>query len=131
MESIKLKQMLKYNYFLSQWFAGKKHEKVIVGTAFLFLNQVSFLFLALFLFLNKFVPLKLSPEKFTWIVMLVGLIIMYGFQNKVQARVRENNYGKDYNSLSIKQVNKNRMIALFLLVLPFILCFAVAFLFYR
>ena len=126
-----MEDMLRYNFYLSKWFAGKKQDKVISGTSFLFLNQVSFLFLAAYLIVLKFLPFTLSPKLSTGVVMLVILFVMYGLQKRVQTKVRENKYDKDFNSLTTKAIYKNRLIALLLFVLPFILCFIVAILFYR
>ena len=131
METVIIKNMLRYNFYLSKWFAGKKQDKIIPGAAFLFLNQVIFLFLATFLVTDKFLPFTLSPEIFTGIAMLVVLFIMYGLQKRVEARVRENKYDKDFNTLTTKEIYKNRLIALLLFVLPFILCFIVAIFLYR
>lgn len=126
-----MEDMLRYNFYLSKWFAGKKQDKVISGTSFLFLNQVSFLFLAAYLLALKFLPFTLSPKLSTGVVMLVILFVMYGLQKTVQAKVRENKYDKDFNTLTTKAIYKNRLIALLLFVLPVILCFIVAILFYR
>jgi uncharacterized membrane protein len=131
METLIMEDMLRYNFYLSKWFTGKKQDNVIPGTAFLFLNQVSLLFLAVFLIVDKFLPFTLSPKIFTGILILVVLFIMYGLQKTVQAKVRENKYDKDYNSLTKKAIYKNRLIALLLFILPFILCFIIAILFYR
>jgi uncharacterized membrane protein len=92
---------------------------------------VSFLFLATYLIALKFLPITLSPKLSTGVVMLVILFVMYGLQKTVQAKVRENKYDKDFNALTTKAIYKNRLIALLLFVLPFILCFIVAILFYR
>jgi hypothetical protein len=123
--------MLRYNFYLSKWFAGKKQDLVIQGTAFLFLNQVILLFLATFLIADRFLPFTLSPEVFTGVSMLVVLFTMYGLQKPVQAKVRENKYDKDFNTLTTKAIYINRLIALLFFVLPFRLCFIVAILFYR
>ena len=104
--------MLIYNFYLSKWFAGKKEDKIIPFTAFLLLNQVSLLFLAAFLIVDKFLPFTLSPEIFIGITMLVVLFVMYGLQKRVQARVRENKYDKDFNTLTTKAIYRNRSIAL-------------------
>ena len=126
-----MKDMLRYNFYLSKWFAGMKQDKVISGTSFLFLNQVSFLFLAAFLIAIKFLPYKLSPKIVVCAGMVVISFIMYGLQKTVQAKVRENKYDKDFNTLTTTAIYKNRLIALVLFVLPFILCFIVLILFYR
>lgn len=131
MGTLIIDDMLRYNFYLSKWFAGKKQDKIISGTSFLFLNQVSFLFLTAFLIAIKFLPFTLSPKISTGLVMLVVLFVMYGLPKRVQARVRENKYDKGFNALTTKEVYKNRSIALFLFVVPFILCFIVAILFYR
>ena len=125
-----MKEILKYNFYLSKWFAGKKQDKIIPGTAFLFLNQVSLLFLAVFLVVDKFLPFTLSPEIFTGITMLVVLFVMYGLQKRVQTKVQENKYDKGYNVLTKREIYKKRLIALLLFVMPFILCFIVAILFW-
>ena len=126
-----MKDMLRYNFYLSKWFAGMKQDKVISGTSFLFLNQVSFLFLAAFLIAIKFLRYKLSPKIVVCAGMVVISFIMYGLQKTVQAKVRENKYDKDFNTLTTTAIYKNRLIALVLFVLPFILCFIVLILFYR
>ncbi len=130
METLIMKNLLRYNFYLSKWFAGKKEDKIIPGTAFLFLNQVSLLFLASFLIADKLLPFTLSHEIFTVVAILVGLFVMYGLQNRVQARVLENRYDRDFSALTTNEIYKNRLIALLLFVLPFILCFIVAILFY-
>lgn len=126
-----MKEILKYDFYLSKWFAGKKQDKIIPGASFLFLNQVSFLFLATFLFVVKLLPFTLSPKISTGVAMLVVLFVMYGLQNRVQTKVQENKYDKGYNVLTKKEIYKNRLIAVLLFVMPFILCFIVAILFYR
>lgn len=131
METAIMKEILKYDFYLSKWFAGKKQDKIIPGASFLFLNQVSFLFLATFLFVVKLLPFTLSPKISTGVAMLVVLFVMYGLQNRVQTKVQENKYDKGYNVLTKKEIYKNRLIAVLLFVMPFILCFIVAILFYR
>lgn len=131
METVIMKEILKYDFYLSKWFAGKKQDKIIPGASFLFLNQVSFLFLAAFLYVVKILPFTLSPKISTVVAMLVVLFLMYGLHKKVQAKVQENNYNEGYNFLTTKEIYKSRLIALLLFVMPFILCFIVAILFYR
>jgi hypothetical protein len=131
METAIMKEILKYDFYLSKWFAGKKQDKIIPGASFLFLNQVSFLFLATFLFVVKLLPFTLSPKISTGVAMLVVLFVMYGLQNRVQTKVQENKYDKGYNVLTKREIYKNRLIAVLLFVMPFILCFIVAILFYR
>jgi len=131
METLIMKNMLRYNFYLSKWFAGKKQDKIIPGTSFLFLNQVSLLFLAAFLIIDKFLPFTLTPEIFTGVAMVVVLFIMYGLQKRVQTSVRENKYDKDYDALTTKEIRINRLVALLLFVIPFILCFIIAIMFYR
>jgi hypothetical protein len=130
METVIMKEILKYNFYLSKWFAGKKQDKIIPGASFLFLNQVSFLFLAAFLFVVKLLPFTLSPKISTGVAMLVVLFVMYGLQKRVQTKVQENKYDKGYNVLTKREIYKKRLIALFLFVMPFILCFIVAILFW-
>ena len=108
MEALIMEEMLRYNFYLSKWFAGKKQDKIIPGTSFLFLNQVSFLVLAAFLIAIKFLPFTLSPKISAGIVMLVVLFVMYGLQKRVQTRVRENKYDEGYNALTTKEIYKNR-----------------------
>lgn len=131
MGAIIMEKMLRYNFYLSKWFAGKKDDKIIPGTAFLFLNQVSLLFLATCLVIDKFLPFTISPEIFTGLTILVVLFMMYGLQKRVQARVRQNKYEETYKSLTKKDIYINRLVALVLFTMPFILCFIVAILFYR
>lgn len=123
--------MLRYNFYLSKWLAGSKQDKIIPGTAFLFLNQVSFLFLDAFLISDKFLPFTLSPEIFTGLTMLIVFCIIFGLQKRVQLRIIESKYDKDFSNLTTKEIYKSRLIALLLFVLPFILCFIVAILLYR
>ena len=121
-----MNDMLRYNFYLSKWFAGKKQDKIISGTAFLFLNQVSLLFLTTFLIIDKFIPLKLTPEMFTAIVMLATFIIMYCFQKPVQNYLRKRDYIMDLDRFSEKEIYFKRMLALLFFVSPFILCFLIA-----
>ncbi len=125
-----MNKILKYDFYLSKWFVGKKQDRIIPGTAFLFLNQVSFLFLAAFLISMKFLPFSLSPKISAGVIMLIILFVMYGFQKRVEARVRKCNYDNGYNSLSKQEIYIYRLIALLLFIIPFILCFIVAILFY-
>jgi len=125
-----MENILKYNFYLSKWFAGKNHDKIISGTSFLFLNQVSFLILTAFLISVKILPFAISPKISTGVVMIVILFLMYGLQRRVQVKVLENKFDKSYNSLTTKEIFKGRLIGLFLFVLPIILCFIVAMLFY-
>lgn len=108
MGAVIMREMLRYNFYLSKLFAGKKEDKIIPGTAFLFLNQVSFLFLAAFLIVIKFLPFALSPKISTGVVMLVLSLVMYGLQKKVQARVYENKYEKTYKALTTKEIYINK-----------------------
>jgi len=126
-----MREVLRYNFYLSKWFAGKKQDKIVSGTAFLFLSQISFLFVSLYLIAISILQITVSPKIATVIGMIVMLVIMYGFPKSVQARVREHKYEKGYNTLTTKEIYVNRIIALFLFALPFLLCFVVLILFYR
>lgn len=126
-----MEDILKYNFYLSKWFAGKKQDKIISGTAFLFLSQISFLFVALYLVTISVLQITVSPKIATVICMIVLLVIMYGFPKSIQARVRENKYEKGYNNLTAKEIYIKRTIALILFAMPFFLCFTVLVLFYR
>lgn len=131
MVTVIIEDMLRYNFYLSKWFAGKRQDKIISGTAFLFLSQISFLFVAFYLAIISVLHIRVSPKITTVICMIVLLGIMYGFPKSIQARVHEKKYDKDFNTLTTKAIYKNRLIALLLFVLPFFLCFAVLVLFYR
>ena len=102
MGALIMKEMLRYNFYLSKWFAGKKEDKIIPGTAFLFLSQISFLFVALYLIAISVLQITVSPKIATVICMIVMLAIMYGFPKSVQARVREHKFEKSYNILTTK-----------------------------
>lgn len=122
--------MLKYNFFLSKWFTGKKQDKTISGTAFLFLIQISFLFIDVFLISMKLLSFTLSPIIATGIVMLVIYFIMFGLQKRMETKVLEQKYEKKFYTLKANEICKNRLIAFILFVTPFILCFIIIVLLY-
>lgn len=131
METVNLKDMLKFSFYLSKWFSGQKQDKIIPGASFLFLTQVSFLFIAALLCVYKLLPTEIEPAIVAAVSMLFVSFIMYGLQKEVQKRVRKNNYNQNYKTLTTKQIFITRVVALVIFIIPFMLCFAVAILFYR
>ena len=121
-----INELLRYNFYLSKWFAGKKHDKIIPGTSFLFLNQISFIFLSVYLFLVKFLPFKLHTYIFVGLIMLGTSFIMFGLQKRMELRVRENNYDKEFKKLTNQEIYKNRSIGLLIFIASFSVIFIVA-----
>jgi Ca2+/Na+ antiporter len=109
---------------LAEWFSKTK-KTIIPGTAFLFLNKVSFLLAALYCIILPILPFKLKAEVF--ITMLCGLIllVMYGLQGSIEAMVRDLNYSKEYTKLNITSKKVRRTLGLALFICCFILMFVI------
>jgi hypothetical protein len=112
-----MKKILEYNYCLAKWFAGNKKDKVISGTVFLFLNQLCFLILALFLFVNSISPFIISAENAALMIMFIFAIIMFGSQKYFEKKVSKNAY--EYKKTTQGNIYLKRLIALLLFTAPF------------
>lgn len=112
-----VKYILRLDYTLSKWFAGKrKNEKVIPGTAFLFLNKVVFVGLIIVGVIIR----KVGDTN--WVVAIGAiftLVIMKGFQRRAESMIRRINMEVEYKSLNRNQIYQRRFMAL----LIFIICF--------
>ncbi len=120
-----IEKTLKLDYGLSVWFS-KTRKTIIPGTAFLFLNKVSFLLSALYFIILPILPFKLKAEVF--LTMLGGLIllVMYGLKGYFEARVIDLNYSKEYAQLNSTSKKLRRTVGLILFIGCFILMFVIA-----
>jgi len=116
-----MRYFLVIDYILSSWFS-KTRDKIVPGTAFLFLNKVVFIWASIFFGFTGLFKIKIGVELYVGILVLVGAIIMYGFQNKLENFIRELAYEKKIKS-SKQELLKGRLLGLLYFGSCFILIF--------
>jgi hypothetical protein len=111
--------MLKLDFVLSKWFAGKrKTENVVPGLTYLFLSKVIYIGeVFVFLFL-KLIGVK-EPIFMAFGIMIYSLLVILIGRSPVEQTVRNPVFEKYYKSLSKSQVYVKRTIALFTLIASF------------
>lgn len=110
--------ILKIDYTLSRWFS-KTSDKIVPGTAFLFLNKVSFVW-GMILFILS-IPLGLNNNiiLFVGIAVLGALIIMYGLQKPMERYIEREGFHSYYKNLSKRNKVLHRLIGLLSLFISF------------
>ena len=127
-----MKYILKYNFYLSHWFAGKKQKDIYAkGTAFLFLNQVCFLLGAILLLVNHFIGRTIfTPWSFAIFIMFLCILIFYSFQKGIELQVIGYCFESDFEQFTSSKIYFNRFIGLIYFWLPFFLNFVIVFYYY-
>lgn len=113
-----MESIIKIDYVLSRWFS-KTDDKIVPGTAFLFLNQLSFCWGILYFILSITLELNKNINLFVGIPVLGVLIIMYGLQRPMENYVFKKNFHLGYNVLPRKSIVFYRVIGLLLMFLSF------------
>lgn len=90
---------LKFDYVLSAWFSKTK-DKIVPGTAFLFLNKVVFLWTVILILLSPLLHLRERIEIFVGIQIVGAALIMYGFQKSVEFIIQKGNFKRENKQLS-------------------------------
>ena len=67
-----IKNLIKVDYILSSWFSNT-HNKLIPGTAFLFLNKVVFLWVSIFFFSTSFSQKEINIEIYVSVRLLFNI----------------------------------------------------------
>jgi hypothetical protein len=120
-----INSILKLDYSLSDWFS-KTNQTIVKGAAFFFLNKVTFLLAALYFSLLPILPFHLDIIAAVGILCGLALLILYGYQSKVESGVNNLNYSKEYAKLSHKEKVIQRLYASLLFIICFIFMFVVA-----
>lgn len=115
-----VKYLLKLDYVLSKWFAGKHKEDIVIpGTAFLFLNKVSFIVIIIVSAIIRVIGIYKRINLVVAIGVICTLIIMKGLQRSVERRVRKSKVEIAYKTMSKNQINQRRVLALLFLAISF------------
>lgn len=121
-----LKVFLKYDFALATWFVPKKNTGIEPVISHLFLTKVSFIFLAIYCTLIKYLPVKLSIEVFVTGILLGTGLIMYSMQKIVARWVREYGLKKEYKTITKKKRGMRNAIGLFLMFFVYLAAFYIA-----
>lgn len=124
-----LQNIIKIDYTLSAWFS-KTSDKVIPGTAFLFLNKVVFLWTSLIILLMSLLKSTFSIQIWVSIVVSGALLIMYGFQKKIEHYVKNLSLNKSHSKQTKDQLRKDRILGLLLFCSSFFMIFLMVILFH-
>lgn len=124
-----IQNIIKVDYVLSAWFS-KTSDKVIPGTAFLFLNKVVFLWTSIFFVVTGLLPIEISMKFYIGILVVGGVIIIYGFQKKTERYVESLDLKKKYSKLPKEKVKRNRLLGLVFFSGSFMLIFLMVVLFH-
>jgi len=122
--------MLIQSLYLSQWFAGKNKKVILSGTSFLFLTQISFILVSLYLVIIKLCALNIAPKMSALFVVVCVSFIMFGFRNYIERKIIKKGL---LNTLYFKKHHhfKYRIFPLTIFVLSYLSVFVVAIIFYR
>jgi len=125
---IMLKTLLKYSYYLSKWFSSSQ-EKVVPGTSFLFLTQISYIAASFYSFIVSILPFEMTNVIITIGVMGLAAVIMIGLQKRTEKYIYSNKklFEIDYK----KNIYWNRFFGLLFLVVIFFLSIACMIFFLR
>ena len=111
-----LRNILKYDYCLAEWFVPKKRVMGIEPmVSFLFLTKVSFAFFAFYFTFISYLPFRPASEIVITILVGVVLFIMCGFHNAVARSVKKYELRKEYKCLTKGERRKRNAIGLFLM----------------
>lgn len=120
MNAIKMKYFFSIDYVLSLWFS-RSRDKIIPGTAFLFLNKVVFIWASIFFAVTGILGIHMHIGLYVGILVLVGGIIMYGFQKKLENLIRKMNFEKEDG---LKEgASKRRLLGILYFTLSFLMMF--------
>ena len=125
-----VKYFLKFDYVLSVWFPKTK-DKIVPGTAFLFLNKVVFLWAIILFLLSPILNLKEEIEVFVGIQIVGAALIMFGFQKPVELIIHKGNFKQEYKQLTKRKINQGKLLALGYLIIFFVLVFIAGILSFR
>jgi hypothetical protein len=115
------------DYALSLWFSPTI-DKVIPGTAFLFLNKVVFVWASVFFSVTGILNLQMKIGFYVGILVSVGALIMYGFQKKMEVVIRAMSLEND--QITKRMIVWNRILGLFYFAASFLLIFLVVSIFH-
>lgn len=122
-KNINMKYFLSIDYVLSSWFS-RTPDKIIPGTAFLFLNKVAFIWASLFFAVTGIFEIKMNLGFYVGILVLGGGVIMYGLQKKLETLIQNLNFKKTLNIPKHKIIEK-RLLGLFYLASSFAAIFVI------
>ena len=111
-------RILKLDYSLAIWFSKTK-DRVVKGTAFLFLNKLTFLWTFIYSFISKKVFFNQDVKVYIGVLIVGSIFIMYGLQKPIERIVIKGNYKKEYKSLLKSHINRRRVFGLLLFLLSF------------
>ena len=123
-----LTYILKTDYILSQWFSKTK-DKVVPGTAFIFLNKLAFFWLGLYLIVMSVTKIELNSTISASVVVTGGVLIMYGLQKSVEKYVIKLDLHQEYSNYTNKELRYKRMAGLFLFIFSLSFIFIVMIIF--
>lgn len=124
-----INSILKTDYTLSKWFS-KTEDRVVPGTVFLFLNKMVFVWTSVVLVIMSFLKDHLSTEIWVLIVVSGALMIMYGFQKRIENYVINLNLKKNYTKQLKNQIKKDRILGLLFFCCSFFMIFFMVILFH-
>ncbi|WP_188462678.1 hypothetical protein [Marivirga lumbricoides] len=110
--------ILKIDYTLSRWFS-KTNDKIVPGTAFLFLNKVSFVWGMILFILSTPVGLNNNITLFVGIAVLGAFMIMYGLQKPMERYIERKHFHLYYKNLPRRNKVLHRLIGLLSLFVSF------------
>lgn len=111
--------MLKLDFVLSKWFAGKRKGEIVVpGSAYLFLSKVIYIGEVFIFLILKLIGVK-EPIFMAFGIMIYSLVVILIGRSPIEQTVRNPVFEKYYKSLSKSQVYVKRAIALFTLIASF------------
>lgn len=113
-----INNILKIDYTLSRWFS-KTNDKIVPGTAFLFLNKLSFVWGMVLFILSIPMGLNNNIILFVGIVVLGALMIMYGLQKPMERYIEREGFHLYYKNLPKKNKVLHRLIGLLSLFISF------------
>lgn len=115
---------LNIDYALSSWFS-KTRDKIIPGTAFLFLNKVVFLLMSFFLAATGLLKIDIRNKAYVVLVVLIAALIMYGLQSRLEKLVQNFDFEKTFSKCTQKEIIMKRILGIFYLALSFYMIFVV------
>ena len=125
---IKLLIMIKYflqnSYALSLWFSKEK-DKIVPGTAYLFLTSLSFVLVSIWFVVTKVLSIQMNALFFAGITGLIILLIMLLLNKLIVDQVHSFKLAEGYNKLSKGTIYIRRLIGFVMFAGSFILMFVV------
>ncbi len=113
-----VKYLLKLDYALSSWFAGKrKNDKIIPGTVYFFSTKVAFLSVIIMSLITRQLGLNDFVRIYVSIIMVSAFVVMKVLEKPVKQIILKRSLAKDYEHLSKSQVYQRRFLALLFLAI--------------